>query len=649
VLQTSTSWIKSHFWTFLTLSLVVLVCGMCVPGFAQQPLQSNFPARKSATTWSNLPPEAQRSIGAALGEDKSGWIQQAELTALDGAADDSLGQSVALSGSTLVVGAPFHTVGSNGWQGAAYVFVESGGTWTEKAELTASDGLANDKFGSSVAISGSTIVVGAFQHTVGSNTFQGAAYVYVESGGIWTQQAELTASDGGGYQDFGYSVAISGSTVLVGAYNHPVGSNDSQGAAYVFVQGGTEWSQQAELISSDGGFSDSFGQSVALSGSLALVGAPGHQVGSNPYQGAAYVFAESSGSWSQQAELIAPDGTLETGFGSSVAISGIRGVVLDNVSGGGKTYLFVQTGQTWTQQQELTVPDGFCDVAEDGGLFVDGACLGEAAYVFAENGGTWGQQAELTASDGGTQDLFGNSVAINGITVVVGAPNHEVGSNTGQGAAYVFVSPSTVVTLSPTSLIFGRQAVDTTSAAKTVTITNTGVATLYNSSIAITEGNRSFAISSNTCGAMLAAGKACKVGVTFTPKQPGAETGALIFTNNASGSPQTVTLAGTGVAQAMLAPSSHAFPKTKVGSTSAAYEFTLKNNLSTSLTGISYSTAPPFAVSASTCTTSLGSGKSCAISVTFSPTVIGTANGTLTVKDSANDSPQKAILSGTGD
>ena len=121
------------------------------------------------------------------------------------------------------------------------VRVEDGGArypvvvdpWVQRAELTASDGAFFDQFGISVAVSGSTAVVGANLHTVGSNTDQGAAYVFVESGGTWSQQAELTASDGGKYDNFGWSVAASGSTAVVGAFQHMVGSNTQQGAAYV--------------------------------------------------------------------------------------------------------------------------------------------------------------------------------------------------------------------------------------------------------------------------------------------------------------------------------------------------------------------------------------------------------------------------------
>ena len=163
----------------------------------------------------------------------SGFQQQAELTAADGAANDEFGTSVAVSGTTAVVGARFHQVGSNTQQGSAYVYTLSGGSWVQQAELTAADGAADDVFGTSVALSGTTVVVGAYAHKVGSNGDQGSAYVYTLSGGSWVQQAELTSSDGAASDEFGISVALSGTTVVVGARYHLVGSHVAQGAAYV--------------------------------------------------------------------------------------------------------------------------------------------------------------------------------------------------------------------------------------------------------------------------------------------------------------------------------------------------------------------------------------------------------------------------------
>lgn len=271
-----------------------------------------------------------------------------------------------------------------------------------------------------------------------------------------------------------------------------------------------------------------------------------------------------------------------------------------------------------------------------------------AAYVFAQSGTNWLQQQELTASDGRAKDEFGHSVAVDGSTIVGGAPDHKVGTNTFAGSVYVFGPPVFTVTLTPASLSFGDQAVNTTSTAKSVTLKNTGDATLDISNIAIALGTN-FAISNNTCGGTLAVNKTCKVSVTFTPTALGALADSLTFTDNATGSPQSVPLSGTGEAQATLTPASFTFNTTKVGRTSGAHAFKLKNNLPTTLTGISYSITGPFAVSSSTCSTTLASKEFCEIDVTFSPTQTGPASGTLTVNDSANNSPQSANLSGTGD
>jgi hypothetical protein len=177
------------------------------------------------------------------------------------------------------------------------MFTTSGATWTQRAELTASDGVAGDGFGASVALSsdGSLAVVGAIGKTVNGNQAQGAAYVFSGNGSIWTQQAELTASDGAEKDLFGYSVALSsdGRTALVGAYWKTINGNLQQGAAYVFTASGTSWTQDDELTPSDApGF---FGFSVSLSsdGRTALVGAWGTTVNGTQAQGAAYVFTAS--------------------------------------------------------------------------------------------------------------------------------------------------------------------------------------------------------------------------------------------------------------------------------------------------------------------------------------------------------------------
>jgi hypothetical protein len=234
---------------------------------------------------------------------------------------------VAISASTLVVGA--RAKGS--YTGAAYVFVRSGTVWSQQAELTAPDGGPNTAFGVSVAISGSTAVVGAY----GLNSYKGAAYVFVRAVTTWSQQAELTAADGVGGDEFGWSVAFSGSTALVGAH----GKNGFNGAAYVFVRSGTSWShKQTEFTPNDSVGVDDFGDSVAISGSTVVVGAT-----YNKDAGAAYVFVHSRTAWSLEAKLTATDGVASDAFGKSVALSGttlVAGAPHKN-STTGAAYVFV--------------------------------------------------------------------------------------------------------------------------------------------------------------------------------------------------------------------------------------------------------------------------------------------------------------------
>ena len=202
-----------------------------------------------------------------------------------------------------------------------------------------------------------------------------------------------------------------------------------------------------------------------------------------------------------------------------------------------------------------------------------------------------------------------------------------------------------IVTFTPSSLIFGNQAVGTTSPAKTLVVSNTGSATLDITSVTV---SGDFRITSNACGSTLAVGQSCKVKVTFTPSQTGSLTGNLTFTDNASNSPQTVPLSGTGVASVTLTPASFTYKKTKVGTTSAAKKFTLTNNQAATLTGIAISVTGDFAVQSTTCGATLAAKQKCAINVTFTPTKTGARTGQLSVNDNAQGSPQTASLSGTG-
>jgi len=253
------------------------------------------PAGLDDAGWASLQQAIKKSVG-----------QQTRLSAADGAAGDWLGYSVSLSGDTALVGAAYDGVGANSGQGSAYVFIRSGSTWTQQSQLTAGDGAAQEMFGSSVALSGDTALVGAVWDTVGANFQQGSAYVFTRSGSTWTQQAKLTAGDGEAEDEFGWSVALSGDTALVGAYGDDVGSNADQGSAYVFTRSGATWTQQAQLTAGDGAVVDWFGAYVALYGDTALVGAYLDDVGANVNQGSAYVFTRSGSVWAQQAKLTQP-------------------------------------------------------------------------------------------------------------------------------------------------------------------------------------------------------------------------------------------------------------------------------------------------------------------------------------------------------
>jgi hypothetical protein len=198
------------------------------------------------------------------------WVQEAKVVASDGAANDQFGWSVSIDGETALIGASYDVV--QGLQtGSAYVFMRIGGVWIEQAKLVANDRALDDWFGHRVSIDGDTAVITAYRDD-DQGVDSGSAYVFVLNGGIWGQQAKLVASDGAAEELFGSSVAIDGNTVLVGSIlDGDQGANS--GSAYVFVRYGGSWSQQAKFVASDGAAEDRFACSVSLHGSFVLVGA----------------------------------------------------------------------------------------------------------------------------------------------------------------------------------------------------------------------------------------------------------------------------------------------------------------------------------------------------------------------------------------
>ncbi len=381
------------------------------------------------------------------------FAQEAKLVASDGALDDDFGYSVSVSGDTAVVGAPWDDLGANN-QGSAYVFARSEGVWSEQQKLVASDGALDDHFGYSVSVSGDTAVVGAYRD-VHQGVYQGSAYVFVRSGGVWSEQQKLVASDGASGDFFGTSVSVSGDTTVVGAPWDDAGASTDHGSAYVFVRSEGVWNEQQKLVASDGVFSDFFGISVSVSGDTAVVGAWRDDVGTNN-QGSAYVFVGSGGVWTEQQKLVASDGAGDDWFGVSVSVSGdtaVVGAYADDVGANidqGSAYVFVRSGGVWSEQQKLVASDGAAgdlfgaSVSVSGDTVVpgapdddDGATARGSAYVFVRSGGVWSEQQKLVASDGVFLAKFGTSVSVSGDTAVVGARGDIVGS-TRQGSAYVF-------------------------------------------------------------------------------------------------------------------------------------------------------------------------------------------------------------------
>ena len=376
---------------------------------------------------------------------------------------NKFGYSVAIDGNYAIVGA----IDTQNFRGSAYIFKKNNLTWTQTTELLSannhSDMAMYTSFAFSVAISGDYAIVGAYS----TGTFaSGKVYIFKKDNDAetWTEWSVLTPdSDTATYQ-FGYSVAIDGDYLIVGA----PAEDSKKGAAYIFKNNGSSWTQQEKLTASDGADDDEFGNSVAISGIWAIVGAPDE----NSKRGAAYIFKKDNGAetWAQQKKLTASDGAANDFFGHSVAISGgdyaiigAYGVDVNNKQNAGAAYIFksdstVQGDIIWRDeepalQKKLTISDGAYNdrfghsVAIDGDYVIVGAKNEDSdkgtAYIFkATNDETVGfsstdffSQQILLADDRSEQDRFGYSVAISGNHAIIGEPGFTTDT---KGAVYIF-------------------------------------------------------------------------------------------------------------------------------------------------------------------------------------------------------------------
>ena len=331
----------------------------------------------------------------------NGPFKQQKLIALDGAAEDFFSFSLAISDDTALIGSfksDDKVMGVN--VGSAYVFTLIDNVWQQQAKLVAEDGKANDSLGGNVALFGETAVLGAIGHDKnGENS--GAVYVFNRSGSTWAQQTKLTALDGTKGDAFGQSIAVSDDIIIVGAPHDDNDNGKGAGSIYVFNRIGTTWTQQAKLIAPDGKEGDLFGISVALSGDTILIGADlNDEIAMNA--GAVYVFTRTGTQWSHQAKLMAADGGKTDIFGVRVALSGDTALI----------------SARRDDDDEMGVDAG-------------------SAYVFTRTGTAWQQQAKITAPDGAEDDRFGRGVALSGDTALISAM-HQDDKGANSGSAYVF-------------------------------------------------------------------------------------------------------------------------------------------------------------------------------------------------------------------
>lgn len=392
-----------------------------------------------------------------------------KIAASDAADGDSFGMSVAVDGLFAIVGSPgADGAGSN--QGRSYIFLQSeGGTdaWGEVMELAAADYADDDYFGVAVDISGDYAVVGANGEN-GGGTNRGAAYVFYRNQGgdnNWGEVKKLVAIDTQDSDGFGYSVAIDGDTIIVGASGED-GTGEDQGAAYIFYRdfGGIDnWGQAKKLVAGDVADENQFGYDVDISGDVAVVGSP-NEPGEGTQRGAAYVFARDLGgedAWGQMKKVLPADSADNVWFGTTAAIKGttlVVGAAWDDSTlvNQGAAYVFYRDLggiDNWGEIKKLIASDangddlfGY-DVALDGTYVVVGAAWSAGggtergqAYIFAKDEGgadNWGEAQRLRASDGANEDWFGFAVAVDGLYILAGATGED-GTGADMGAAYFF-------------------------------------------------------------------------------------------------------------------------------------------------------------------------------------------------------------------
>jgi hypothetical protein len=397
------------------------------------------------------------SVLVVLAGELQAQCQRSRLLPSDLGEEDWFGYAVALDGEWAIVGSPLDDDVAN-QSGAAYAFRRINGAWVQTQKLKASDASFGVAFGETLALSGTRIVIGALSDSPQGVFAAGSAYVFELEGDTWVQRAKIWAQAPTPNTFFGESVDISGGRILVGSMQaSPVALYS--GIAWVFEGSGSSWTQVATLIPSDAAQGDGFGSAVAIDGTRLVVGAASADVPPLGDNGAAYVFeSPAPGVWLERQKLVASDAASADSFAFRLALQSdtiVIGATGQDVGvhGSGAAYVFGFEGASWVQRQKLLPADPALDAGFGARVSIDAdiALIGAlstgdlggnsgSAYAFRRTGMSWVQIGKLLANDGAAGDLFGVGVAISGTTALAGALNADHACPTvptcNSGAAY---------------------------------------------------------------------------------------------------------------------------------------------------------------------------------------------------------------------
>ena len=384
------------------------------------------------------------------------WIEETDPFEGSSVYGEDCVTGLAFAGTQALAGDPcFDTTGTStsNQQGSVYVLARQGDRWVASGQnLIATDGALYDNLGTAVAADGDTAIFGApsagrVLSPMGNVEPHGAAWIFVRTGGVWTQAQKLLAPDGVAGDYFGNGVAISKDTIAIGAPRRNIGSVPSEGTVYVYVRSGNQWSLQQEIVlpqlAPDAGpDSDEFGNAIALDGDTLIAGTDQRRVDGNRFQGSVFVYVRSGATWSLQQQVVLAAGAAGDHLGASVALQGDRAMVgaIGSMGGLGTAYPFTRTGTVWSEGPHLP-PTGLpqdhlsfgLTLAMDGDLVLLGAPESTTRYVFdegivaafARTAAGWQMEQLLLPAIEDSESLFGRNLAVAGThALIVGSKLH---------------------------------------------------------------------------------------------------------------------------------------------------------------------------------------------------------------------------------